>query len=45
MDGILTVTITPGQSGPGSNDNDEALHIMQISRTGASSSDAVYCNA
>ena len=39
MDGTLTDTTTLGQSGPGSNDNEEELHIPQGSRTGASPSD------
>ena len=30
-----------GQSGPGSNDNEELLHILQSSNTGASSSDGL----
>ena len=38
MDGILTSTINPGQSGLGSNGNEE---VVQISRTGTSPSDAV----
>ena len=29
-------TTTPGHSGPGSNDNEGELHILQSSRTGAS---------
>ena len=37
----LTGTIIPGVSGPVSNDNEEVLHTLKISRTGASSSDAV----
>ena len=41
IDGTPTGTITPDQSGPGSNGNEEALHIPQISRTGASSPNAV----
>ena len=32
---------TPGQSDPGSNDNEEVLHTPQSSRTGASLSAAV----
>ena len=39
MEGILTGTTNPGQSGPESNGNDGVN-----SRTGASSSDAVYCH-
>ena len=42
MDGTLTGTTTPGQSGPRSNGTEEVLDTPQISRTGASSlSDAV----
>ena len=40
----LTVTTTLGQSGPGSNGNEEVLHIPQSSRTGASPSDTVKYN-
>ena len=36
-------TTTPGQSRPWSNGNEGVLDTPQISRTGASSSDAVYC--
>ena len=32
---------TPGPSGPGSNGNEGLFNILQSSRTGASSSDAV----
>ena len=32
----LTGTITLGQSGPGSNSNEEVLHMPKSSRTGAS---------
>ena len=32
-----TGTTSPGQSGPGSNDNEGVLHISHISRAGASS--------
>ena len=35
---------TPGQSGPGSNDNKRILHTPQISRRGASTSDTVQCH-
>ena len=41
IDGTLTDTSTPDQNGPGNNGNEEVLHITQVSRTGASSSDAV----
>ena len=41
MDGTLTGTTTPDQSGSGSNGNDRVLHTSQISRTGASQSDAL----
>ena len=37
--GILTGTITPGQSGPGSNVNKKVLHSPLCSRTQASPSD------
>ena len=40
-DGTLTSTITPGQSGPESIGNETMHHTLQISWTGASSSDAV----
>ena len=43
IDGILTDITTPGQSGPGSNGNEELLHSLQSSRTGVSPSAAVYC--
>ena len=36
-----TVTTKPGQGRPGSNDNDGLLHTPQISRPGASPSDAI----
>ena len=39
--GTLTGSMTPEQDGPGSNDNEEVLHIFQISSTEASLSDAV----
>ena len=41
IDGILNGATTPGQSRPGNNHSEEALHILKSSRTGASSSDAV----
>ena len=41
FDGTLTGTITPGQSGPGSNSNEKVLYILQSSKTGASPPDAV----
>ena len=37
---VLSGTTTPGKSGPGSNVNEEILHIPQSSRTWASPSDA-----
>ena len=43
-DGTLKDSITPGQSGIESNDNKEVLHTSQISRIGASPSDAVKCH-
>ena len=33
-----------GQSGPGSNDNEEALHVSQISKAEALPSDSFYHN-
>ena len=36
-----TQTGIPDQSGPGSNANEGLLYITQISRTGASTSDAI----
>ena len=39
IDGTLTGTTTPGQSGPGSNCNEGVFYIPQSSRIGASSSD------
>ena len=41
IDGTLTGTNTLGLSGPGSNWNEEVLHIPQSFMTGASPSDAV----
>ena len=41
IDGTLKGTTTLGQSGPGSNGNEDVLYILQISKTGTSSSDAV----
>ena len=35
VDGTLRVTNSTGQNGHGSDDNKEALHSLQISRTGA----------
>ena len=40
-DGILTGTTTQGQSEPGSNGNEEILHIPQSSRSRASPSDGL----
>ena len=39
MNGTLTFTITPSQSGPESNGNEGVLHIPQSFRTRALSSD------
>ena len=39
--GALIGTTIPGQSGPGSNDDEGVLHTPQISRNGASQSDAI----
>ena len=41
IDRTLSGTATSGHSGPGSNGNEEVLHITQNSRTKASQSDAV----
>ena len=38
IDGTLTGTTTPGQSGPGSNGDEGVLHIPQTSKTGTSPS-------
>ena len=38
---MLTSIITPDQSGPGSNGNEEVLHTPQISRIQVSPSDTV----
>ena len=43
VDGTLTGTTNLGQSGPGSNVNEEVLHTPQIFRTRASPWDAVKC--
>ena len=40
----LTGIIALGQCGPGSNVNEGVLHTPQISRTGVSRSDVVYCH-
>ena len=37
----MTCTTNLDQSGPGSNDNEEVLHIPQSSRSGASPSDSL----
>ena len=41
INGTLTGTTIPGNSGPKSNNNEEVLSISQISKTRASPSDAV----
>ena len=41
INGNLKWTTTPGQSGPGSKGNERVPHTPKISRTGASSSEAV----
>ena len=41
INGILTGTITPDQSGPGSNGNEGVLHTPQIPRTGTLPTNAV----
>ena len=43
-DKILTGPSTPGLNEPGSNVNDGVIHLRQISRTGASLSDEVWCH-
>ena len=44
VNGTITDTTTPSQSGPGSNGNKEDLHTLQISRTGASPCNVVLCH-
>ena len=41
LDGILTTTTSLGQNRSGTNANKKVIHTPQISRTGASPSDAV----
>ena len=41
IDRILSGASIPGQNGPGSNGNEEVLHIPQSSRTGVSLSDSL----
>ena len=41
IDGTLTDTTVLGQKRPGSNGNEDVFHAFQISRTGASPSDAI----
>ena len=41
IDGTLSGATTPGQSGLGSNGNEELLHIPQISKAGASPSNSL----
>ena len=41
---MLTCTTTLGQSGPGSNDKEGLLLILQSSRTGFSPADTIYCH-
>ena len=41
LDGTLKGTITPGQSGPGSNSNEGVLHTTKNSRAEASQPDAI----
>ena len=43
-DGILTGRTSPRKSEPGSNGNEEVIYTLQISRTGASSSNATECH-
>ena len=42
IDRTLSGAVTLGQSGPGSNDNEEVRHIPQISKAGASSSNGLF---
>ena len=42
--GTLSGTTTPGQSGPGSNGNEEVFYTSQISRTRTLPPDSVYCH-
>ena len=44
-DRILSSAMTPGQSGPGNNGNEEVLHIPQSSRAGASPSNCLVSYA
>ena len=44
LDGTLTGSTNPGQSGPESNDKEGVQNIHQSSTTGASPSDAVECH-
>ena len=41
LDRALSNATTPGQSKPGSNGNEGVLHISQISKAGASSSESL----
>ena len=41
IDRTLSGTTTPSQSGPGSNGNEGVLHVLQISKAGASPSDGL----
>ena len=43
IDGVLISIFTLGWSGPGSNCNEEELHIPKSFMTGASPTDAVEC--
>ena len=40
----LTGTTTPAESEAGNNGNEKGLHTLQISRTGASPPEAVWCH-
>ena len=44
MDGSPTDRTTRGQSGPGSNGNEEVCHIFQSLKTEASPSDVAQCH-
>ena len=41
IDRIISVASIPDQTGPGSNDNERVLRILQISKTGVSPSDCL----
>ena len=45
IDRTLSGATTPGQSGPGSNDNKRVFHIPQISKAGASPLDCLMSHS